>query len=720
MTYDKLNRILTKTGPEGTTTFEYDDETTNGKGQISSTTGPNGITQNYEYDTYGRLIKSTEVVDSRQFEYSYSYDELGRESTITYPSGFGIVNKYNDDGYLEAVKNSDETLSIWEGVNYNALGQPLQTNLGNGQTVTKGYDNYHRLNLIDYSNYASLGYEYYTETGNLKSRTYTKGSIILAETFTYDNLNRLKTAQIGNNAPYLNMLYDDNGNITFKDDVGSYEYNHPSKPHAITNLVDLTSQIPIPSVSQDIDYNGFNKVERIEENGNVLLFTYGPDQLRRKTVLSEGSNTLLTKYFFGAYEEEITTSGTKKVHYISGGDGLVAVYITTGGITDGDYYYTYTDHLGSIIALADDAGVVTAENEQNFDPWGRRRNISDWGYTSENAITLLDRGFTGHQHLVQFGIINMNGRLYDPVLGRILSPDNFVQLPDFTQNFNRYSYCWNNPLIYIDPSGEFSLDPRTWLSNIFGGKEATWDNFSKNLGFENTSELVTDMYISQAIMTLSTIAGQHAGFFMADLLFPASQGFGYGFTYGFTSGFTREMLNGSFDSWILGDYSFSEGLEYGALIGLEAGLTDAVKYSTSYAGNDLKFWQFVLNNNISDNLDIFDGEKLRLHFTIWSYDFDGSGGHWIWSKGLSDDFRLDMGMEFVWGLSLIPNGDYTYNWNTKKKNKTTWFGDFMCKLGGNSLHNGKRYIGINYKWHEEFMEIKKWSWKFYKWKKEEK
>ena len=49
----------------------------------------------------------------------------------------------------------------------------------------------------------------------------------------------------------------------------------------------------------------------------------------------------------------------------------------------------------------------------------------------------------------------MNGRMYDPLLGRFLSPDPFVQLPDFSQNFNRYSYCLNNPLVYVDPDGEF-------------------------------------------------------------------------------------------------------------------------------------------------------------------------------------------------------------------------------------------------------------------------
>ncbi len=61
--------------------------------------------------------------------------------------------------------------------------------------------------------------------------------------------------------------------------------------------------------------------------------------------------------------------------------------------------------------------------------------------------------------LPEFGLINMNGRVYDPSLGRFLSPDSYVQMPDNTQSFNRYSYCINNPLKYVDPSGElFGID----------------------------------------------------------------------------------------------------------------------------------------------------------------------------------------------------------------------------------------------------------------------
>ena len=102
-----------------------------------------------------------------------------------------------------------------------------------------------------------------------------------------------------------------------------------------------------------------------------------------------------------------------------------------------------------------------------YDAWGRLRNpATQVAYTSGTEPALfIGRGYTGHslprsiigEHLPWFGLVNMNARLYDAALGRFLSPDPYVQAPNFTQNFNRYSYCVNNPLIYIDPSGEWFL-----------------------------------------------------------------------------------------------------------------------------------------------------------------------------------------------------------------------------------------------------------------------
>ncbi|MCC5918117.1 MAG: hypothetical protein JJU02_12430, partial [Cryomorphaceae bacterium] len=107
------------------------------------------------------------------------------------------------------------------------------------------------------------------------------------------------------------------------------------------------------------------------------------------------------------------------------------------------------------------------------DAWGNRRDVT----TLENYYSpgggqgiwqgFFHRGYTGHEHLECFGLINMNGRLYDPLLGRMLSPDKYVQAPGFSQNFNRYSYAWNNPLTYSNPSGDFIVS--TTVAAIYIG-----------------------------------------------------------------------------------------------------------------------------------------------------------------------------------------------------------------------------------------------------------
>lgn len=125
-------------------------------------------------------------------------------------------------------------------------------------------------------------------------------------------------------------------------------------------------------------------------------------------------------------------------------------------------FFFHTDYIGSIHTLTDTSGQFV--EEYSFDAWGRRRNPTDWSYNVAFAGNILTRGYTGHEHLDIFGLIHMNGRVYDPVIGRFLSPDNYVQMPDFSQNFNRYSYCFNNPLVYVDPDGEIA-----WFVPIITG-----------------------------------------------------------------------------------------------------------------------------------------------------------------------------------------------------------------------------------------------------------
>ena len=150
-------------------------------------------------------------------------------------------------------------------------------------------------------------------------------------------------------------------------------------------------------------------------------------------------------------------------------------------------HYVYTNHLGSYNVITDAAGNV--EEQLSFDAClpvrnemkagGRRRNATDWSYTNVPTTFLFDRGYIGQEHLDIFGLINLNGRIYEPLTGRFLSADNFVQAPDYSQSFNRYAYCLNNPLAFTDPDGNNPVIIAAIIIGAYMGGASTNDgNFN--------------------------------------------------------------------------------------------------------------------------------------------------------------------------------------------------------------------------------------------------
>lgn len=117
--------------------------------------------------------------------------------------------------------------------------------------------------------------------------------------------------------------------------------------------------------------------------------------------------------------------------------------------------FYHKDHLGSVVGISDAGGTLL--EEFSYDPWGRRRSPASYKYLDEIDRPADRHGFTGHEHIDLLSMVNMNGRLYDPYLGRFLSPDPFVQAPYNTQSLNRYAYCINNPLKYTDDTGYFFI-----------------------------------------------------------------------------------------------------------------------------------------------------------------------------------------------------------------------------------------------------------------------
>jgi RHS repeat-associated protein len=155
-------------------------------------------------------------------------------------------------------------------------------------------------------------------------------------------------------------------------------------------------------------------------------------------------------------KQDIHNGTVEFITYI-GGDAYSAPIILKSDGTSQNYLYLHRDYLGSIVAITNQNGNVV--EKRLFDAWGNITQVQDGAGVDLNVLTILDRGYTGHEHLQGVHLIHMNGRLYDPVIHRFLQPDNFLQDPFYTQNYNRYSYVFNNPLKFTDPSGEIAWTP---------------------------------------------------------------------------------------------------------------------------------------------------------------------------------------------------------------------------------------------------------------------
>lgn len=474
MKYDRLGRIVTrKCTAESTTPTVWDYYLTGGGiNQVKSITGPNGIIQNFTYDALGRAIEIKEVIEGNNYITGYQYNALGNLSKITYPSGFAIDKEYNANGYLTKVKNQAMSKPILEILNMNAFGQYTQYKQSNTLT-DKTYNSFGMPVRTTAGNFFDLENDWSITTGNLTSRTDHINNDI-SETFDYDDLNRLTSSYLTVNgiteAAGINISYYPNGNIQNKSRIGSYSYDG-AKLNAVEQVGNPAGDISL--ATQDITYTPFNKTKTVTENYDVLTITYGPDHQRKKTEINNGT-TVKSIIYSGNYEK-ITdeTRNIYEVHYIICGPGLVGMAVKENGGTV-QMFNVYTDHLGSIIKVRKDDGA--SEYEQNFDAWGQKRNPADWSYTenTQTAPPWLIRGFTGHEHLDEFSLINMNGRVYDPLLGRFNSTDNFVQNPLGTQDYNRYSYANNNPLVFTDPTGneisvnwEGRVEIPEWMQNMY-------------------------------------------------------------------------------------------------------------------------------------------------------------------------------------------------------------------------------------------------------------
>lgn len=279
------------------------------------------------------------------------------------------------------------------------------------------------------------------------------------ELFSYDDLNRLTKVEYYLNDNHVSssdieLEYSADGNINSKTDVGQLiNYGEDNAgPHALTSVeAPAASYVPRP---QCITYTDFNKVSGIvdtiaQDTTISMEINYGLFNQRTKSIWKQNTAVSRIKYYHEDFEIDSSGAGVKKYNYISSPTGIAAIFVQQGAGND-TMYYVAQDHLGSISAVINQQ--TNSVQHYSFSSWGKPRNPDNWAAKHTGEL-FAERGFTGHEHLMDFGLINMNGRVYDPMVSRFLSPDPFIQAANNLNSYNRFSYVSNNPLLYIDPTG---------------------------------------------------------------------------------------------------------------------------------------------------------------------------------------------------------------------------------------------------------------------------
>ncbi len=474
--YDALGRQVKRVDKAsssctGTTQNWYYDSSAYGKGQLASMSGAStdgsNYSESYSYTNKGLPATTTYNLGFNSYSITQHYDNFSRPLGVTYPTGYVVANRYNSYGHLNEVMDSAGT-RVWKADDADALGNLKQFTLGNGAVTTQTYDtNNNRIETIRAVKGSVVIQDQryqFDSLGNLKSREDRKNSV--TQSFCYDGLNRLKAARFsGCSSASNDFNYDALGNITARDNMsGSLVYGtngtNVAGPHAVTSangwtykydaIGNLESATKAGQATRTVQYSPFNTPTSIVQGANSSTIVYGPNQDR---IQHSDSNGRVTNYVGGIYEEVTLNGETQKIHYV----GDMALFITKGDNTNATYGYEYLhrDHVGSIVARS--KGTVSSALDVDWQAngaWGERR-YQQWNGPLDNLLipSSSARGFTDHEHLDSVGLIHMNGRVYDPELGRFLSADPFVQAPYNTQSYNRYSYVFNNPLSFTDPSG---------------------------------------------------------------------------------------------------------------------------------------------------------------------------------------------------------------------------------------------------------------------------
>jgi RHS repeat-associated protein len=510
--YDNLNRIKKETNPKGgIKQYTYDDYGKLTSENLSSSAENTTINKTFSYDPvtnlpttvsgtyngkqftyityyddpYYRVTGKSEITPDFLITSTNTYDQYGRIETTqkvttvnnpTFTTTSKVKNHYDTNGHLFKQTDDQTGALIWQANASNARGEVTARVFGNGYNVATTFDSNSTM-LSKMKHYKAnemlleIDYDFNPLKGMLNSRinhTFSKN-----ETYQYDDLDRLLQESV-NNVIQKQYTYDSRGRMTSNSQVGQYNYNNQDYRLQSINFNQAGNNPAQTRGFAEISYNSFKQPNEIVLEGKDKI-TYEYNILQNRTAIYYGSLSATAterpnrKFYAADSSVEIVKENntTKIITYVNG-DAYTANYIKidvipANGQATAEKYFLHRDFQSTILAITKADAQGTVVEKRYFDAWGNLKEAiigtttvqpNDMGWV--NGL-LIDRGYTGHEHLKTVGLIHMNGRIYDPMLCRFLSPDNFVQDHENTQNYNRYGYVLNNPLIYTDPSGELAF-----------------------------------------------------------------------------------------------------------------------------------------------------------------------------------------------------------------------------------------------------------------------
>ena len=502
ITYDLNGNVLTNTDANGNvTTNTYD---ALNRVLTANTVNPNdsskNVSKSYQYDKMGRTVRTT-VNDKST---TYLYDDLGRvyqEEGYNSFKGYkyagisqypiyecsGIFHKiiyyeknyeYDDEMRVSSVQENENDIVSYT---YDANGNKKSETLGNGVISAYTYNKANRITKIENkkgnSNISVYEYSYYLD-GSDACKVRNENGIIETTEYEYDGLKRLteESVKVGNSTDTYAYEYDDYGNRSRMTATGSEnyvtEYSYNNAQGKYTALLQKETKTVEDDNALKLQNNVKQTVYTYDANGNQITKTADGktetntyDGLNQLIGFTDGETTASYTYGISGLRDSKTVNGVTTTHIWSGsqivvdytahytstvyirGTSLAAAFDWDGGSKGDNRFYTQNAH-GDVVNLTNTDGEVT--KKYTYDAFGVEKDIDD---SDTNAFR-----YCGEYYDKETATVYLRARYYNPTTGRFISRDSFAGRRSDPLSLNLYTYCRNNPIRFIDPSGHITVN----------------------------------------------------------------------------------------------------------------------------------------------------------------------------------------------------------------------------------------------------------------------